>query len=341
MGKKLFVLAALLMLALPVLLAPFGVDIRSYRSDAQTDSFADNPAGYITDRLALRTAAITGRARTLALLGESGSVQVIQGREGFLFFAQTLSDYQGTQPLTPQEQAALTAKLTALEAALAAEGRRLIVLIAPNKSAVYPEYMPFYALPAQEDGLTQLNAALTSAGLTVLDAQSLLTARKADGLLYFRGDSHWNARGARLVYQELMRLTGTADAPDYADIPLLADSAGDLTLLCQPGTLPTEPDAAPDITRVYRTTRPMRTLDDARIQTTSATTALSLLVVRDSFGRALFPYLANTAGSMTFSRSNADIPAQARSAKAEWVVVEVVQRNVRDWFQEGALLPAE
>lgn len=341
MGKKLFVLAALVLLTLPVLLMPFEVDIRSYRSDAQTASFAADPAGYVTDRLALRTAAITGRSRLLSLIGESGSSQVIHGQDGFLFFAETLADYQGTQPLTAQEQSALIGKLTALEDALASEERRLIVLIAPDKNAIYPEHMPYYALPAQEDGLTQLNAAIAAAGLTVLDAQSLLRAHKADGLLYFKGDSHWNARGARLVYQELMRLTGTADAPDYADVPLLADTAGDLTLLCQPGTLPTEPDAAPDLQRVYRTTRPMRTVDDARIQTTSSTTTLSLLVVRDSFGRALFPYLAGTAGRMTFSRSDADVAAQARSAGAEWVVVEVVQRNVRDWLKNGALIPAE
>lgn len=329
----------MVLLALPVLLAPFGTDIRSYRSDAQTASFTADPAGYVTDHFALRTAAITGRARLLSLVGESGSSQVIRGTDGFLFFAETLADYQGTQPLTAQEQSALIGKLTVLRDALASEGRRLIVLIAPDKSAIYPEHMPYYALPAQVCGLAQLNAALTSAGLTVLDAQSLLTAHKADGLLYFRGDSHWNARGAQLVFQELMRLTGTTDAPDYAHAPLLADTAGDLILLCQPGTPPTEPDATPDLPRTYRTTRPMRTVDDARIQTTSPTTALSLLVVRDSFGRALFPYLAGAAGSLTFSRSDADVASQARAARADWVVVEVVQRNVRDWLAEGALIP--
>jgi len=332
MGRKLFVLAAVVILLLPLALAPFGVDIRAYRTDAQTADFAEDPIDYVTDRLALRTGAITLRAKALALLGESGSPQVIRGRDGFLFFADTLY----TDPLTEQELSALTDKLNTLDQTLAADGRRLIILIAPDKASIYPEMLPLHVLPRKPDPLQQVNASLRDAGLTVLDAQHLLTAQKAEGLLYFRGDSHWNARGARIVYQELMRLTGT-EAPEYAAAPLLPDPAGDLTLLCQPGTPPTEPDASPDIPRTYRTTRPMRTSDDARIQTTSPTSSLSILVVRDSFGRGLLPYLANTAGRMTFSRSDQDVHAQAASAQADWVVIEVAQRNLRTWLQDGAL----
>jgi hypothetical protein len=114
MGRKLFVLSALLILLLPVLLSPFGTDIRTYRSDAQTASFREDPLGYAADHLALRTAAITLRSRLLGLIGESGSDQVIRGRDGFLFFAESLH----TEPLTPTELTSLTEKLQSLEQAL-------------------------------------------------------------------------------------------------------------------------------------------------------------------------------------------------------------------------------
>jgi len=198
--------------------------------------------------------------------------------------------------------------------------------------------MPVHILPAETDGLARVNAALAEAGLNVLDARAILLAGKAQGLLYFRGDSHWNARGARLVYQELMNMTGTS-APAYAEAPLREGQAGDLTLLCQPGTSPMEADAEPELRRVYRTQRPMRSLNDARIQTSCETTSLSMLVVRDSFGEGLFPYLANTAGELIFSRSDEDVARQAATADADWVVVEVVQRNLRDWLRDGALIP--
>lgn len=335
MGKKSFVLAALALLLLPLVLAPFGTDIPAYRTDAQGVMFWDDPVGFVTERLALRTAAVTVRSRLLGVLGESGSPQVVKGRDGFLFFAESLKE----PPLNAGEREALCRKLAALEEALAADGRGLIVLIAPDKRSVYPEMLPAYVLRG-EGTLMQLNAELSAAGLTVLDAQRLLTAHKAEGLLYFRGDSHWNARGAQLVYRELMALTGAEGAPDYAGAALQPGSAGDLLLLCQPGTPPTEPDASPELARVYRTSRPMRSVDDARIQTSGGPAAVTLLVVRDSFGRGLFPYLANAVQGMTFSRSDADVPAQAASARADWVIIEVVERNVRDWLAEGALLPA-
>jgi len=328
MSKRLFVFLAILVLALPAVLAPFHVDIRTYRADA-----AVSPA----DHLALRTAAITGRSRLLTAIGETGSQQVVAGKDGFLFFAETLPDFQGGG-MADEETTALAEKLLALRQALAAEGRELIVLIAPNKNAIYPEMMPVHILPAETDGLARVNAALAEAGLNVLDARAILLAGKAQGLLYFRGDSHWNARGARLVYQELMNMTGTS-APAYAEAPLREGQAGDLTLLCQPGTSPMEADAEPELRRVYRTQRPMRSLNDARIQTSCETTSLSMLVVRDSFGAGLFPYLANTAGKLVFSRSDEDVARQAATADADWVVVEVVQRNLRDWLRDGALIP--
>lgn len=329
MGKRLFILAALLVLALPALLAPFGADIRSYRADA-----AVSPA----DRLAMRTAAITARAKVLELLGESGSSQVIAGKDGFLFFEETLADFQGTRPWTQQETAALTDKLAALRDELSGEGRELIVLIAPNKNTIYPEMMPDHMLPAREDGLERINAALVNGGLHVLDAGKLLKEHKTEGLLYYRGDTHWNARGAEIVYRELMRMTGTA-VPTQIQASYAAGQAGDLLLLCQPGTQPVEPDAVPELERVYRTVRPMRSLNDARIQTACTSADLSMLVVRDSFGEGLFPYLANTAGNLVFSRSDKDVPGQARAADARWIVVEIAQRNLRDWLENGALIP--
>ncbi|MBQ7848754.1 MAG: hypothetical protein IJ343_03430 [Clostridia bacterium] len=334
MGKKSFVLAALLMLLLPLLLAPFGTDIRAYQMEATGVSIWDDPVGYVTDRLALRTAAVTLRSWLLSLLGESGSPQVVQGRDDFLFFADSLR----TPELTDEERDALCSRLLMLEEMLAADGRRLAVLIAPDKRSVYPEKLPANVLRGP-DSLSRLNAALSGTGLTVLDAQSLLADHADDELVYFRGDSHWNARGARLVYQALMELIGAADAPNYAGAALLPGTAGDLTLLCQPGTPPTEPDASPDLTRVYRTSRPMRSVDDARIQTSGGPAAVTLLVVRDSFGRGLFPYLANAVRGMTFSRLDEDVPAQAVTARADWVVIEIVERNVRDWLEDDALLP--
>ena len=129
MGRRLFLVAVLAMLMLPAVLAPWGVDQANHRPDAYQAVLAQEPVAWLEERLALRTAMITLRSRALAPLGESGSEQVVRGAEGFLFYADTLANHQGNDEM----YRTVAERLAALQSALAAEDRRLLVLIAPDK----------------------------------------------------------------------------------------------------------------------------------------------------------------------------------------------------------------
>lgn len=323
MGRKLFIAAVLLILLLPLALMPFHVDMPRYQAQ---------PAGAITSlddleaRFAFRTALITWRDRLLALAGESGNEQVVRGN-GMLFYADEMPDVLGTNALTEEELTSLADSLTALSTELAAENRRLIVLLAPNKSTIYPEALPAHYLPASEpSNLVRLQEALAARGVAYLDARDILLAGKPEGQLYYTNDTHWNSRGASLVYRALM---DTLALPaSYGDVSLSEGKAGDLIVMAQPGSSPIEPDAEPDIPRAYRATRPIASLNTMRIETTTDADTPSLLVIRDSFGEGLFPYLANSIGRMVYSRVYADALGQAREADADVVVLEIVERNI-------------
>lgn len=318
MGRKLFIAAALILLLLPVALMPFHVDVANHQAAAANVD--------AEDRLALRTALITGRDWLLALIGESGSEQVIRG-DGMLFYDEEMPDYLGRSVMTEEALDALAEELTALSDALAAEDRRLIVLLAPNKSSVYPEAVPARYLPSEgASNLTRLQESLNERDVMYLDALSVLMDGKEQGQLYYANDTHWNARGAGLIYRALAdRL---ALPVPYGEVDLADGQAGDLIVMARPGALPIEPDAVPEIERTYRTTRPMRSLNDMRIETTTPNDTPTLLVVRDSFGEGMFPYLAGSVGRMVYSRVYEDVLGQARSADADIVVVEIVERNI-------------
>lgn len=323
MGRKLFIAAALLLLLLPVALMPFHVDMPNHQAQ---------PAGAVTslddveNRLGLRTALITGRDWLLALIGESGNEQVIRG-DGMLFYDEEMPDYLGWSAMPEDELIALADELARLADTLAAENRRLVVLLAPNKSSVYPETVPARYLPAaQPSNLTRLQAALAARGVDYVDAQGVLLTGKDAGQLYFANDTHWNARGAWLVYSSLM--DALALPIPYGNVTFEAGTAGDLIVMARPGASPTEPDAAPSLQRAYRTARPMRSLNDMRIETTTQADTPTLLVIRDSFGEGLFPYLANSMGRMVYSRVYEDALGQARQADADIVVIEIVERNI-------------
>ena len=318
MGRKLFVVVAMLLLLLPVALMPLRVDMANHQAAAAS-------AG-VEDRLALRRLLITGRDKLLALIGESGSEQVIRGR-GMLFFDEEMPDYLGRSAMTEEELTALAEELTGLHDALGAEGRRLMVLLAPNKSSVYPEAVPARYVPSGEpSNRTRLQEALGAEGVEVLDALSILRSAKGQGQLYYASDTHWNARGAGLIYRALMEALALPEP--FGEVGFTEGQAGDLIVMAQPGASPMEPDAAPDIQRAYRTVRPMRSLNDMRIETVTDADTPSMLVVRDSFGEGLFPYLANSVSRMVYSRVYEDVLGQARAAQAEIVVLEIVERNI-------------
>lgn len=318
MGRRLFVCAAVLLLLLPVALMPLRVDLANHQAAAATES--------VETRLALRTALITGRGKLLALIGESGSEQVIRGK-GMLYFDEEMPDYLGWSALPEGELTALADELAALSGALAEEGRRLVVLLAPNKSSVYPEAVPARYVPSEApSNLARMQAALASRGVEYLDALSILLAGKAQGQLYYENDTHWNARGAGMVYRALMSLMALPEP--IGEVTFSEGQAGDLIVMAQPGASPMEANAVPDIQRRYRTARPMRSLNDMRIETSTEADAPAMLVVRDSFGEGLFPYLANSVGRMVYSRVYEDVLGQAREAEADIVVLEIVERNI-------------
>ena len=318
MGRKLFVCAAVLLLVLPVALMPLHVDMANHQAAA-----AD---GGVEEGLALRTALITGRDMLLALIGESGSEQVIRGGD-MLFFDEEMPDYLGRSALGEEALTGLADALSGLNNALAGEGRRLLVLLAPNKSSVYPEAVPSRYVPSREpSNLARLQASLGARGVAYLDALSILLAGKEQGQLYYAEDTHWNARGVRLIYRALAEMLALPEP--YGETTFSQGQAGDLIVMARPGASPIEPDAVPDIERVYRTSRPMRSLNDMRIETLTEADTPSLLVVRDSFGEGLFPYLANSVGRMVYSRVYEDVLGQARAAQADIVVLEIVERHI-------------
>jgi hypothetical protein len=271
---------------------------------------------------------IEGYSRLLGFIGQSGNEQIILGREGWLFFSETLPDYLGET--TDIAQAAETIKAYSDE--LKAHGIGFTFLCAPNKNSIYPEFMPYYTKQG-DNSLPKLNQTLTDMGVDVVDAYTLLLNSKARGLLYHKTDSHWNALGAALVYRELMAHLGAPCEDDQTTVWSETPFRGDLVHLYRPLSDDLVMDYAPEIPRKYKTKLPMRSVSDMRIESESPANNLNLLVLRDSFGDALFPYLANNAGRMVYSRQAALDAEAAIAENVSHVVFIIAQRSLTAAFE--------
>ena len=216
-------------------------------------SFGD----YVGDRLPLRQRAVRldGWADEEVFdedpaFGGGATPQVIGGKDGFLFLSEAF-DEACAPPISADETAAHLADLASV---IHDSGRRVVTMVAPDKSSVHPELVPsdFVKRNCAARSSDDLWGALDSAAIPgFVDLRTLIRAEtaKTGHPLYLRTDSHWDEEGARVA----VRAGVDFFAPglfDDAEVPYVGQKAyiGDLTLLRADPVADAEPD--------FRTTRP-------------------------------------------------------------------------------------
>ncbi len=130
--------------------------------------------------------------------------QVALGRNGWLFL-QGVFD-RACAPFVPFPAAAQ--RWEELLAVIRSSGRRAELLVAPDKSTIYPEYVSPSTpnLACGKRGTTALwqqieNPAAARAGIIGLRGPLLASKHATSDLLYYRTDSHWDTVGALSLVQ--------------------------------------------------------------------------------------------------------------------------------------------
>lgn len=319
--KKIFVCLMLLLLLLPLALrlAEPGV--------SGTIAAAPGEPGFLDQALGQPPALIRAWGRLNSILGDSGSPQVVLGREGFLFFRPALGSVLGQGLMSDPEVEALAQALHLLHQALQAQGTAFALLVAPDKGQVAPQHLPPHIRPVNQENsnLSRLLNRLKALGVPAPDLVPLLQQQEQ---AYLQKDSHWSAWGAYVALQEGLSALCIPGLKEYSpdDFSKEVPAPGDLVPLYLPGLADTQTDRVPEMARAYRASRPIRSLDDLKINTTGPQGSPRLLVARDSFGRALFPFLASLAGTLEYSRDYAGLAERAR--EQDGVLVVIAQRDL-------------
>ncbi len=290
--------------------------------------FTEEFETYFSERFALRTELVTLNSLMKSEFFASGTEQVIVGREGYLFFGETLDDYMGTSPMTDGEIADAAAALKAMSDYAAAHGASFLFAAAPNKNTVCGEYMPArYSAGEGESNLDRLYRALEEKGVPYVDLRPVLDG---DGL-YHKRDTHWNGEGARVAYTAMMAaLDLPCDDFSSAERRVTTDFAGDLDALLTPSLTRYDENIVYTLPE-FRYTSNYATPMDLIISTARADApARSALIFRDSFGSALIPYFAASFSEVRFERANPYRIDQLDRKGADVVIVEIAERNLRD-----------
>ncbi len=309
-------------------LAPFP----SLKTEAGWNSaFFTELDAYITDHFTARQSLIQLNGAVKETLFRTGTDQVIVGRDGFLFYAETAPDFTGESLLSDEEIASIADEILALSDYAAAHGTTLLFTVAPNKNTVYGDRMPAAYRPYE--GVTNadaLFAALKERGVLYADLRGALSAAAENELIYHKRDTHWNGRGALIAYREILTALGMTDTffagCSFTEAP---GFPGDLDEMLYPGAGRTETDYLPDVpteelfiyTSAY--TSPM----DMSI-TTRGGGAERILMFRDSFGSALIPYFSAAMAEVRYERATPYRIDILNTFDADFVVIEIAERNI-------------
>ena len=272
-------------------------------------------------------------------LGTSISEDVVLGRDGWLYFGDTLPDYAGTAPMDGRELYATARNLALIREYCEGQGATFLFTVAPNKNSLYPAHMPDLPVTAAPHDAERLAVALAERGIAYLDLFALF--RGQGETLYFRTDSHWNSKGAALTADALNDALGRGGAARFSDGPFTPEEChrGDLYDMLYPAGDALEEDQVYGGTLEITYDVPIRSAENLTIMTHGGGEG-SLVMFRDSFGNLLYPYMADSTGQALFSRSmpyRLDLVAQR---EADYVVVELVERNLRYLIQNVPVMPA-
>ena len=289
---------------------------------------------YVNDRFFLRQEAVTLWASLNAgLLRSSVTKDVLVGKDGWLYFTPTLPDYTRTGQMTARETWCAARRLALLQEYVEARGGRFLFVIAPNKNSLYPARMPELPRADAPTNAEALFEQLKAQQVATVDLFALFRAQKET--LYYPRDSHWNARGAALAADALLAALGRESGyftEDFGE----ARHRSDLYEMLFPAGQETDPDFvyAPG----FSFSASSANADSITLTTQCERGEGALLMYRDSFGRALYPYLAERFGDAVFSRKEDYDPSSLTPGGC--LVLEIVERNLPRLAGGAMVLPA-
>ncbi|MCD7955557.1 MAG: hypothetical protein LUG93_07350 [Lachnospiraceae bacterium] len=277
---------------------------------------------------------ITGK-----VFGTSAQENVIVGTNGWLYYMDSLSDYQGSDLMTERQLFDAAHTLAMIQTYAEENGVDFIFTIAPNKASLYGENMPYYYsyFREEENNLTHFLTWLESEEVNYVDLYEVFEAQ--DEVLYHARDSHWNNKGAALAADTLLTALGQEHRSyENADYVVRTDYSGDLDAMVYPAALTLEDEIYYDPEPQFTYVNEVESNYDAKIYTQSDGTG-SLVMYRDSFCNALLPFLAESFENAYFSRG---VPYQLATdlyaCEATTLIIERAERFLPELAQNPPVM---
>ena len=317
----------------------------AYMADGRLNvDFSNQFESWLNDRIPYRAELLAASNTIKSELLHAPSSNVIVGKDGWLFYETESADYMDTNAMTDDQIRAAAVTLSLIEENIEDRGGHFLFVPMPNKASVYDEYMPSCYRKAESNNLTRLTNELKNYNVKFADMKELLREHKAEGL-YHRRDSHWNYKGALLGYYTITNmLKGSCKDYSSAAVTETKDWRADLDKLLYPAGgymdyqyyydidydnfMFTSPAGVRDTGEQLLNFMSDKEQGDDYFVTKNREIkdGSSLYMVRDSFGRALLPFMIDNYENAAFKRT--DCPDVNTIADGTDLCYEIVERNL-------------
>lgn len=283
------------------------------------DSYLSKNFGFRTEMISCYTGLQTG------LFGTSPVEDVILGKNGYLFYEETVDDYCGTNLLGIREIYNINKTLELMQEYVKSQGGQMLLLVAPNKNSLY-DYMPYnYQKTTTDSNWDRLVAVMDE--VDYMDAFAFFAEKQEE--LYFKTDTHWNDLGAYYVYAKTMQQLGKSYedrlAAGYEETCTMV---GDLQRMLYPNAKANENQLVFAQKSDYVFLTNTRSFEQTYIETYKESAEGSLLMFRDSFANNLVDHYGNTYQYAIFDKASSYDLFQMDTYDADTVILEIAERNL-------------
>lgn len=306
------------------------------------NSFSKDFETYYSQKNPLRTTYISLNNFLKIEFLNSSSSDVIAGKEGYLFYGKTMSDYMN-QTLSDRKIYNIARTVELVQNHVQNKGKKFVFTVAPNKNSIYPQFVRERYIKGNKSNLDVLTNFLKEKSINYVDLKEQFLNDEQE--LYLKKDSHWNNLGALYGYNSIENGLGHAHKTyNNLEYKVQDNYIGDLSKMAFPELSITCEQYYFDYElKDFRFKRPFGVKDnkmelqklqgtdaekyDSVISTIGRNGNNSLYMIRDSFGRALLPFFIDNYKETFIERINT--PSTGfDDGNYDYFVWEIVERNL-------------
>lgn len=293
--------------------------------------FGKNFNDWFNDRFYMRKTFISCSNIKLLLSKNWISKDVVKGKEEWLFLGikDSVDNYSNSVMFTDEELQKIKNYLTQINDYCEKNNKKFYFIIAPDKSKIYGEfYNDKIKIVGEESKTEQLIDYLNkNSDIKIVYPKDKLISLKKDKLLYWKMDTHWNKLGAYYGYIELLNVI-RKDFPNVNEYKIEGyveeKHDGDLYNMA-PSLLRKNDDTVYIVPNVDNKSICKYPEESQGIVTCDNPVGnKNLLMFRDSFTRALIPYLSKSFKMSKYVWKYNISPKMMDNA--DIIVLEVVER---------------